>query len=98
MGGESQGMRKPHLDEREREIRARARRGKGGLHREGRFQEGKGGQAKRASLEEVEGSMSGWVDAKALQGDLQNLVLTPSLAKLEIGNEVGRRRARSYDK
>ena len=36
---------------REREIIAGARRGKGELHREGRFQGGKGGQAKRASLE-----------------------------------------------
>ena len=35
------------------------------------------------------------VDAKALQDDLQSLGLTPSLAKSEIGKEVGRRRARS---
>ena len=62
---------------------------------EGRFQGGKGGQARRASLEEVEGSMSGWKGAKALQYDLQSLGFTPSLAKPEIGNEVGRRRARS---
>ena len=48
-----------------------------------------GGQARRVSLEEVEGSMSGWVDAKALQDDLQNLGFTPSLANPEIGNEVG---------
>ena len=34
--GESQGGREPHLGERERGIRARAWRGKGGLHREGR--------------------------------------------------------------
>ena len=59
-GGESQGGREPHLDERE-----------GGSEREhgvervdstvneGRFQGGKGGQATRASLEQVEGSMSG---------------------------------------
>ena len=44
---------------RKRGIRARAWRGKGGLHCEGGFQGGKGGQAKRASLEDVEGSMSG---------------------------------------
>ena len=62
---------------------------------EGRFQGGQGGQATRASLEQVEGSMSGRVDAKALQDDLQSLGLTPSLAKPEIGKEVGRRRARS---
>ena len=36
------------------------RRGKGGLHSEGRrFQGGNGGQATRASLGDVEGSMSG---------------------------------------
>ena len=63
--------------------------------KEGRFRGGKGGQARRASLEEVEGSMSGWVDAKALQDDLQSLGFTPSLAKPEIGKEVERRRAHS---
>ena len=63
--------------------------------KEGRFQKGKGGQARRASLEQVEGSMSGRVDAKALQDDLQSLGLTPSLAKREMGKEVGGRRARS---
>ena len=63
--------------------------------KEGRFQGGMGRQARRASLEQVEGSMSRSVDAKALQDDLQSLGLTPSLAKPEIGKEVGRRRARS---
>ena len=62
-----------------------------------RFQGGQGGQASRASLVEVEGSMSEWVDAKALQDDLQSLGFTPSLAKPEIGKEVGRQRARSSD-
>ena len=62
---------------------------------EERFQGGQGGQATRASLEQVEGSMSGSVDAKALQDDLLSLGFTPSLSKPEIGNEVGRRRARS---
>ena len=62
---------------------------------EGRFQGGQGGQARGASLEEVERSMSGYVDARALQDDLQSLGFTPSLAKPEIGKEVGRRRARS---
>ena len=61
----------------------------------GRFQGGKGGQARRASLEEVEGSMSGSVDAKALQDNLQSLGFTPSLAKPEIGKEVGTQRAHS---
>ena len=61
---------------------------------EGRFQGEQGGEAMRASLEQVEGSMSRCVDAKALQDDLQSLGFTPSLAKPEIGKEVGRRRAR----
>ena len=61
----------------------------------GRFQRGKGGYARRASLGEVEESMSRWVDAKALQEDLQSLGFTPSLAKPEMGKEVGRQRARS---
>ena len=63
--------------------------------KEGRFQGGKGGQAKRASIGKVEESRSGWVDAKALQDDLQSLGFTPSLSKPEIGKEVGRRRAHS---
>ena len=33
----------------------------------------------------------------SLQDDLQSLGFTPSLAKPEIGKEVGRRRACSYD-
>ena len=61
--------------------------------KEGRFQRGKGRQARRASPGEVDGSMSASVDAKALQVDLQSLGFTPSLAKPEIGKEVGRRRA-----
>ena len=45
---------------RERRIRARAWREKGGLHGEGRqIPRRKGGQAGRASLGVVEGSMSG---------------------------------------
>ena len=63
--------------------------------KEGWFQGGGRGKARGASLREVEGSMSGWVDAKARQDDLQSLGFTPSLAKPEIGNEAGRRRARS---
>ena len=37
------------------------------------------------------------MDAKALQDDLQSLGFILSLAKSEMGNEVGRRRACSYD-
>ena len=61
----------------------------------GRFQTGKGGQARRASLGEVDTGISGCVDAQALQEDLKSLGFIPSLAKLEVGKEVGRRRARS---
>ena len=60
------------------------------MMKEGRFQREKGGKARRASLEQVAGSMSRCVGAKALQDDLQSLGFTPSLAKPEIGNEVGR--------
>ena len=63
--------------------------------KEGRLQGGQGGQAGRASLEQVEESVSGWLHAKALQDDLQSLGFISSLAKSEIGKEVGRRRARS---
>ena len=38
------------------------------------------------------------MDAKAIQDDLQSLGFTPSLANPEIGNKVGRRRARSSEK
>ena len=61
----------------------------------GRFQGGQGRQARRASLEEVEKDMSRSVDAKAFQNDLRSLGFTPSLAKPEIGKEVGRQSARS---
>ena len=74
----------------ERKIKARALRGKSGLHGEGRqILRGEGGQARRASLGDVDGSMSECVDAKALQDYLQSLGFTASLAKPEIGKEVG---------
>ena len=77
-------------------MRAGAWREKGdSTMKEGRFQGGEGGQARTASLGEVEGSMSGCIDAKALQEDMQSLGFTPCLTKPEIGNKVGRRRARS---
>ena len=62
---------------------------------EGRFQGGQGAQARRASLRRDRRRYERVSDAKALQDDLQSLGFTPSLAKPEIGNEVGRRRARS---
>ena len=95
--GESQGKREPYLCERGG-IKAGAGKGKvDSTVKEGRFQAEKGGQARRVSLESLleEGNMSGWVDAKALQKDLQSFGFTPSLAKPEIGKEVGRRRAHS---
>ena len=60
-GEESQGVREPHLGERERGGSEQEH----GVERvdstvnEGRFQGGKNEQARRASLEKVEGSMSG---------------------------------------
>ena len=61
----------------------------------GRFQGRERGQARRASIGEVEESMSAQVDAKAFQEDLQSLGFTPSMAKPEMGKQVGRRRAHS---
>ena len=68
----------------------------GGLHSEGRQipRKRRERKARRASLEQVEGSISKRVDAKAFQDNLQSLGFTPSLAKPEIGKEVGRHRAR----
>ena len=63
--------------------------------KEGGCQGGEEGQASRIFLAEVKEDMSGRVDTKALQGDVQSLGFTPSLAKPEMGKEVGRRRARS---
>ena len=81
---------------REREVRAGAWRGKGGLYsKEGSIQKREGGQARKTSLGEVEGSMSRRVDTKALQDNLQSPGFTPSLAKPEMEKEVGGRRARS---
>ena len=80
----------------ERGIRARVWGGKSGLYCGGRQVPRRRGRAGKKSLpRQVEGNMSGWVDAKALQEDLQSLGFTPRLAKLEIGKEVERRRARS---
>ena len=51
MRGKRVKVSESHTLAREKEIRARAWRGKGGLHSEkGKFQGGKGGQARRASL------------------------------------------------
>ena len=59
------------------------------------FQGEEGEQATRTSLGEVEESMSTLVDAKSNQDDLKSLGFTPSMAKPEIGKEVGRRRPHS---
>ena len=37
------------------------------------------------------------MDAKAVQEDLQCFGFTPNLAKPEMGKDVGKRRAHSYD-
>ena len=83
---------------REKVIRPRAWRGKGGLHGERRQIPRRKERASKKSLPRTSRSMSGWVDAKALQDDLQSLGFTPSLVKPEMGKEVGRRRARSKEK
>ena len=57
---ESQGEREPHLGERERKIKAGARRGKGGIHIEERQVSRRKGRAGKESLpKEVDGSMRG---------------------------------------
>ena len=61
--------------------------------KEGRFQGGKGGQARRASLGRGRRKHERVSGPKALQDDLQSRGFTSSLAKPEIGKEVGRRRA-----
>ena len=76
-----------------RAIRARAWRGKGRLHGErGQIPRRKGRESNkrlpRTSRRKHE-------RVSALQDDLQSLGFPPSLAKPEIGNEVGRRRASS---
>ena len=85
-----------HLDERrgsEREHEKERVKEGSESRKEGRFQ-GEGRQAKRSSLREVAGSMSEWVDAKAVQEDLQSLGFTPSLAESEMEKEVGKRKTR----
>ena len=59
------------------------------------FQGGEGGKARKVFLGKEEGSMSGWVNAKALQDDLQSLGSTLCLAKPKMEKEVGRRGTRS---
>ena len=81
---------------RERRIRARAWSGKGGLHRERRQISRRKGRASKKSLPRTSRRKHERVSGrKALQDDLQSLGLTPSLAKPEMGKEVGRQRAGS---
>ena len=63
--------------------------------KEDRFQRGEKAHARSSSLGGVGGDNSKWVDAKALQEDLQSLGFTSSLDKSEMGKEVRKRRARS---
>ena len=56
--------------------------------KEGGFQGSKVGQTKRTS-QGVGESTSGRMDKKALQEDLESFGFTPSLAKSEMGKEVG---------
>ena len=79
-----------------RGIRARAWRGKNGLHGERRQIPMRIGRASKESLLRTSRRKHERVSGpKALQDDLQSLNFTPSLAKPEIGKEVGRRRAHS---
>ena len=81
---------------RERRIRARAWRGKGGLYGEQRQIPRKKARASKKSLPRTSRRKHGRVSGRksSLQDDLQSLGFTPSLAKPKIG-KVGRRRARS---
>ena len=93
--GEDQGEQEPHFGDRARDRSGRMEKRVESTVKKGRFQGGKGRQAKRISLEEAEGSMRRKMEAKALKKDLRTLRFTPSLVKPKMGNEVGRRRARS---
>ena len=96
MTGERVKMSKSRTLAREREIRAGAWRGKGGLHGEGIQIPRRSGRSSKKSLRKRSRKKHDQVSGpKALQGDLQSLGFTPSLAKPEIGKEVGRRRART---
>ena len=79
-----------------RGIRVRAWRGKGGLHGERRQIPRRKGRASKKSLPRTSRIKHGRVSGrKSSPGDLQSLGFTSSLAKPEMGKEVGRRRARS---
>ena len=72
----------------------RAWRGKGGLYREGRQIPRRTGKASKKSLPRTSRRKHEQVSGrKSFPGDLHSLDFTPSLAKPEIGKEVGRRRA-----
>ena len=89
-GGESQGEQELHLGKKEGGIRARAWSGKGGLHSEGRRIPRRKGRASKKSLPRTSRRRHERVSGQALQDALQSLGFTPSLAKPEIGKEVGR--------
>ena len=97
-GGERVKVGESRTLARKRGITAGAWSGKGGLHREGRQITRRKGRASKKSLTRTSRRKHTQVDAKPLQDDVQSLGFTPSLAKPETGKEVGRRRARSYDK
>ena len=79
-----------------RGIRARAWRGKGELDRERGKIPRRIGRASNKSLPRTSRRKHERVSGrKSSQDDLQSLGFTPSLAKPEMGKEVGRRRARS---
>ena len=77
-------------------IRARACSGKGGLHRERRQIPWRKGRASNKSLPRTSRRKHERVSGrKSSPGRSASLGFTPSLAKPEMGKEVGRRRASS---
>ena len=88
-------MGKGRTLERKRRVRPKAWSKNSELHAEGRRVPKRREVSRKASREEKGESISGWVDAKALQEDQESLGFIPSLAKPEMGKEVGRRRASS---
>ena len=81
---------------RERRIRARAWSGKGGLHSDQKRVPRRKVRASKKILSRTSRMKHERVSGrKSSPGQLQSLGFIPSLAKPEIGKEVGRRRARS---
>ena len=93
---DSEGELEPRLGEREKGIGAGAWGGKGGLHGEERQVSGRRVRESKKNLPRRSRRKHKRVSGrKAHLEDLESLSFTPSLAKPEMGKEIGRRRARS---